>query len=108
MTTLVPLGDQAILTYFAEESAAAQFAEAVRRSPEPWVVDVVQAYASVAVYYDPERVDFASVANSLRMRAGVRVPDAEAQGRLHLIPCCYEMGPDLTRVAETTGLTVEE
>jgi inhibitor of KinA len=108
MTTLVPLGDQAILTYFAEESAAAQFAEAVRRSSEPWVVDVVQAYASVAVYYDPERVNFAAAANALRQTASVRLPDTEAQGRRHLIPCCYEMGPDLTHVAETMGLTGEE
>ncbi len=108
MNALVPLGDQAILTYFAEESAAARFAKAVRRSPEPWVVDVVQAYASVAVYYDPERVDFAEAANSLRLKTSLRFPDGETQGRRHLIPCCYEMGPDLARVAETMGLTVEE
>jgi inhibitor of KinA len=108
MTRLVALGDQAILTYFAEESDAAQFAESVRRSAEPWIVDVVQAYASVAVYYDSERVDFAAAADALRRKVSESLPNAETQGRQHVIPCCYEMGPDLAHVAKTKGLTVEE
>jgi inhibitor of KinA len=29
-------------------------------------------------------------------------------GRLHRIPCCYQLGPDLPRVAEHTGLSIEE
>ena len=58
MTALLPLGDQAVLAYFADESAALRFAAAVRRDAPPWLVDVVQAYASVAVFFDPDQCDF--------------------------------------------------
>src|SRR5206468_2355970 len=31
-----------------------------------------------------------------------------ASGREHVIPCCYDLGPDLARVADHTGRSVEE
>ncbi len=34
-------------------------------------------------------------------------PEAPA-APLHVIPCCYEFGPDLNRVSEQTGLRIEE
>src|SRR6185503_20044132 len=40
---LVPLGDQSILAYFDEESAAVSFAGAVRAANPPWFVEVVPA-----------------------------------------------------------------
>ncbi|MCI0462545.1 MAG: allophanate hydrolase subunit 1 [Gemmataceae bacterium] len=105
---LVPLGDQAALVYLADEQAAVRFAACVRRLQVPWLVDVVQAYTSVAVYFDLPHLDFARVADVLR-RLGA---DAEREplppGRLHLIPCCYEHQLDLARVAEHTQLTPDE
>src|SRR5258707_162452 len=53
---LQPLGDQAALAYFADEASALHFAAAVRRAGDPWLVDVVQAYTSVAVFFDLDRV----------------------------------------------------
>src|SRR5262249_41735258 len=106
MTSLVPLGDQAALAYFADESAALRFAAAVRRDAPPWLVDVFQASASVAVFFDLDRPRFADVAGWLRQveEGGGEVPT----GRLHRIPCCYEMQLDLGRVAGHTGLPAEE
>jgi inhibitor of KinA len=109
MTALLPLGDQAVLAYFADESAALRFAAAVRRDNAPWLVDVVQAYASVAVFFDPDRCDFRTAADHLRRLA--READQSPgppEGRRHVIPCCYEMGPDLARVAGQTGLPAED
>ena len=52
MFSLQPLGDQAVLAYCADEAAALEFAAAVRQSEPAWLVDVVQAYTSVAVFFE--------------------------------------------------------
>jgi inhibitor of KinA len=109
MTALLPLGDQAVLAYFADESAALRFAAALRRDAPAWLVDVVQAYASVAIFFDPEQCNFRPAADHIRRLAeqADHSPQTE-QGRLHVIPCCYERGPDLARVATETGLSTDE
>jgi inhibitor of KinA len=109
LTSLVPLGDQAALAYLADETAALRFAAAVRRDGAAWVVDVVAAYASVAVFFDLDRTNFGSAAAHLRrLAAEAGSPGAAPEGRRHVIPCCYESGPDLGRVAAQTGLSAEE
>jgi len=109
MNTLVPLGDQAALAYFEDEAAALRFAAAMRQGKEAWLVDVVQAYTSVAVFFDLDRTEFKSVAEHLR-KVEQRSPelDADLEARLHQIPCCYTLQQDLPRVAASTGLTAEE
>ncbi len=47
-----PLGDQAVLAYCDDERAALAWASAVRTAALPWCLDVVQAYTSVAVFYE--------------------------------------------------------
>jgi len=109
LTTLLPLGDQAVLAYFADESAALRFSAAVRHDNPPWLIDVVQAYASVAVFHDLDRFDFATAADHLRRLAdrADHAPEGN-EGRPHIIPCCYDMGPDLARVAEQTRITIDD
>lgn len=109
MTKLVPLGDQAVLAYFPDEPAALRFAAAVRADNAPWLVDVVQAYASVAVFFDLDQTRYAEAAAHAR-----RLDDAQTGavspviGKLQRIPCCYEMQLDLARVAQHTGLPADE
>jgi inhibitor of KinA len=107
MESVQPLGDAAALAYFADEAAALRFAAAVRGAAAAWVVDVVLAYTSVAVFFDPDRTHFAAVADGLR-RLDVAAPTEPAASRLHHIPCCYERQLDLDRVARHTGLTADE
>jgi inhibitor of KinA len=111
-TSLQPLGDQAVLAHFADEQAALRFSAAVRRQNPSWLVDVVQAYASVAVFFDPDQTHYADVAAHLEplvpaisQQAGAA---AAEEGRLHRIPCCYELQLDLRRVGEHIGLTAED
>src|SRR4051812_48482744 len=109
MTALVPLGDQAALAYFPDEAAALRFAAAARRLAAPWLCDVVQAYTSVAIFFDLDSITFARVAEHLhRLETDAASGPAASEGRLHRIPCCYEMQLDLGRVAEKTGRTPEE
>jgi inhibitor of KinA len=105
---LLPLGDQAALVYCDDEAAALRFAHAVRRTGAAWLVDVVQAYTSVAVFFDLDVINFEHVAGQLRHLDLAGTGEAGADVRRHRIPCCYEMQLDLGRVAEHTGLTAAE
>ena len=107
MLKVVPLGDTAALAYLPDEAAAARMAAAARAGDVPGRLDVVQAYASVAVFFYPRVLTFARVADWLRGLDLKSVPPAAA-GRLHIIPCCYDLGPDLGRVAEHTGLSLAD
>jgi inhibitor of KinA len=110
-TSLQPLGDQAVLAHFADEQAALRFSAAVRRQNPGWLLDVVQAYASVAVFFDLEQMHYAAVAAILEPLATTpsqQAGSAAEEGPLHRIPCCYEYQLDLRRVAEHTGLAAED
>jgi inhibitor of KinA len=104
--SLRPLGDQAVLASFADEGAALRWAAAVRGRVAPWLVDVVTAYATVAVYFDPDQTTYAGAAALLPPldAPGVQTPP----GRLHEVPCCYAMQLDLERVSRQTGLAPDE
>jgi inhibitor of KinA len=106
MVSPVPLGDQAALVYLPDEAAASRFAAAARAAALPGRLDVVQAYASVAVFFDLDVTTFATVAAALRDLDTVAAAEP-ADLRSHELPCCYEMHLDLDRVAEHTGLDRE-
>jgi inhibitor of KinA len=109
MKSLIPLGDQAALAYFADEQTALQFASAVRKANDAWLVDVVQAYASVAVFYDLDQTTFGAVAERLKqISAQSEQFDQNLEGRKHVIPCCYDFQLDLKRVATKTSLSTED
>jgi inhibitor of KinA len=104
---LLPLGDAAVLAYLPDEAAAQRFAVAARAADLPGRFDVVAAYASVAVFFDPGVTSWAAAAHVLR---NLNYADANIhfEPRRHELPCCYEMNLDLARVAEHTGLDADE
>jgi inhibitor of KinA len=103
---LTPIGDQGILAYLPDEPSAIRFAAAVRNVGFPWLIDVVPAYATVGVYFQPERANLQTVRTALKSLKPTATVATES--RLHHIPCCYEMQLDLERVAQHTGLTAEQ
>jgi inhibitor of KinA len=105
MESLQPMGDKAALASCRDERAALRFANAVRRLAPAWLVDVVQAYTTVAVYFDLDRITFAEAAPALRgLAASEDATDNPDPGKHHILPCCYEMQLDLERVARHIGL----
>jgi inhibitor of KinA len=104
---LRPLGDQAVLAYCTDEKAALGFANQVRKMALPWTVDIVQAYTSVAVFYDLTTIDFFAAAKQL---ADVDKTGAleEAPSQFFTIPCCYEFGLDWPRLEEATRLGTDD
>lgn len=112
----MPLGDQAVLAYLADEATAVRFATAVRAANPPWLFDVVPAYASVGVFFDADQIRATDViaflsrgreflAFDANIAPGTNAPRSE---RHFTIPVCYEMQLDLPRVCEATGLSADE
>lgn len=104
-----PLGDQAVLARCPDEAAAFCLAQNLRAAALPWVVDVVSAYQSVAAYFDLDRIAFPEASAALKKigEAGGLVKPSEPP-RLHVIPCCYEFGLDLERVAQHLQMNVAQ
>jgi inhibitor of KinA len=106
---LQPLGDQALLASFEDEDAAASLAAAVRNQPPPGLVDVVQAYATVAVFFTLETTCYGEIVNHVQRLTDTDESGGQAApGRLHRIPCCYDFPLDQKRVAERAGLRVDQ
>ena len=106
MATFLPLGDQAVLAYLPDESAAGRFAATARAAMQPEWLDIVQAYSSVAIHFDRNRSTFANVVERLQgldWSGGVVVEPTR-----HVTPCCYELGPNLEHVARVVGLSPDE
>jgi KipI family sensor histidine kinase inhibitor len=116
-----PLGDAAVLVRFGSRLDAElnrwvhALAAALAAAPEAWMVDVVPAYATLAVHYDPAQFPSPPF-------AAVRVPDAirecwsrcsstsTGRGALVEVPVRYGdlEGPDLEAVAAHAGMAPEE
>jgi len=109
MLTFLPLGDQAAMAYFPDEASALNFAITVRDANPPWLVDVVQAYMSVAVFFDQAQTNFSQAsAQLLELASDKPQHHVVLENRRHRIPCCYEFQLELARVAEHVHLAPEE
>ena len=112
--TCAPLGDGAIMVTLGESVDRAlnrRVHACVRRiahSAWPEVTDVVPAYASFSVHYDPLRLSSAEITDRvLEVVREVPRDHASKDGPLVTIPVRYD-GPDLQTVADATGKSVEE
>lgn len=117
MSTLriAPAGDAALLVEWppridpATSARAIALGRALARHRAD-LRDVVVAYASITLYFDPLVTEAASLeADIVALDAGL--PDAVAtEGRLHEIPVSYggSDGPDLPEVADAAGMTETE
>ena len=104
----VALGDTVDLELHRRVTA---LAERIRAERIPSVIEIVPAYATVTVFFDP----LTGGANALRDRvaelavlpSGPPSPSAAAPAPLITIPVRYD-GPDLVDVAKATGLSEAE
>lgn len=117
-----PLGDTALLLRWGERidfdlnRRVHAFADAVSAEPPAWLVDVVPAYASLALFVDlhafeRDAVPLAVAEDWVRRRLLATTETTPAvHSRLVEIPVEYggERGPDLAEVAVALGLSAEE
>jgi inhibitor of KinA len=86
------------------------------RSLGPFILDVVPAYSSIAVYYDvlllhtAGKTAFEKMQELLQQVLNTETDNTEATGRALRIPVCYnaKFAPDLAELAGGKGLTEEE
>ena len=127
---IVPAGDAAFLVEWPGRidpdvnARAVALARALREGALPGVRDIVPAYCSVGVFFDPLRshvdelrawlrqaadVD-RSIAAPARSRSSGPVEDAGDAGSIRRIPVCYggDYGPDLEELATSAQLRRDE
>jgi inhibitor of KinA len=111
-----PLGDAALLVRLGDaidESVHARVRLAharLRALPDVGVADVVPAFTTVAVHYDPVRMRYDALAALVAARLERLEDEPLPEPRVLTIPVCYGggNGPDLEFVAEYAGLTPGE
>lgn len=108
------VGDGALLVEFAPRIAPEVNARvrallaAFDADPPPGLRDLVPAYRTLLIVYDPTVLRHAALLE--RLRALAAVPSSAAPPRLVTLSAAYggAFGPDLAAVAAHTGLTQEE
>jgi KipI family sensor histidine kinase inhibitor len=82
---------------------------AVERAAIPGVIDIVPAYTTILVSFDPRQTDPATVMAQVEQAAATGTGE-RATPREVTIPVVYggEYGPDLDDVAAHTGLSIDE
>ena len=117
--TILPLGDAAAVLHLdgpIDAVMAARvhaLARVIARRPPVGVTDVVPAFASVAVYFDPVRsAKFEDLRLELETLATTQVEVLAGADAVRVVevPVAYggEHGPDLESVAANCGLTTDE
>jgi inhibitor of KinA len=110
------VGEGSILVEYEEEVSlevnrkARQLSFGLEQGSCPGLEEVIPAYRSVVVYFDPLRVDMETVRGFIEEVNANLVEIELPPPRLFRIPTTYSRthGPDLDRVAEHTGLTPDE
>jgi len=112
----LPLGDRAVTVElgqrFSEEinRRVRGLAAAIKKMDIPGVREVVTAYRSLTVYYDPLVIGYQPLTAKLRDAEKGVGDGRDGGGRLVEIPVAYggQRGPDLEFVARYNGLTPRE
>lgn len=107
-----PLGDSAVTLTLGEgiseelSERVVREAQAIKGGEILGVTDVVPAYATVTVHYDPMRIGYADLRSRLLALVSTGNPTAVRNGsiRSHTIKVRYD-GEDLADVAARTGMT---
>ncbi len=111
-----PLGDSAVLLRLGDhiDEAVQRRVRAIYghlgKNPPPAAIEIVPAFTTVAVHYDPARARYADFAAAVLAAARGFEEELVALPRTITIPVRYggEFGPDLAHVAESAGLTTAE
>jgi len=117
MIRYTPLGDSAITVALGEgisrslSADVLRVAEGLRAASLLGVTEIVPAYATLGVFYDPLRVNFDELRDRLRpvveQSRDSQATTPSSATRTIRIPVSYD-GEDLAEVAERTGHTVDE
>jgi inhibitor of KinA len=116
--TILPVGESAFLVRLTDEeridpvivARASALADALEAHAIPGVTDVVPAYTTVLISFDPRDIEPGELAGHIEDLASAMAEGGQAAGRMVTIPVAYggQFGPDLDDVAANAGLTIDE
>ncbi len=109
-------GQNALIAYFGEQTSeivsntlTAVANQLSAQSPD-WLIDLIPSYASLLVIFDLDLIRHKEVESYLRELNQRSTSTVSVVGKTVTLPVYYseESGPDLNRVAEQSGLPVDE
>jgi inhibitor of KinA len=115
-----PLGDSALLIRVAEEfnpekssDAVLDAVQALERAAIPGVIEVVPAYTTIGVFFDPVRVAFDALTTGIKhamQTSPERAHPRAGTESVMEVPVCYEseFAPDLADVARQSTLPEDQ
>ncbi|MFG6667637.1 5-oxoprolinase subunit PxpB [Halomonas sp. HNIBRBA4712] len=73
------------------------------------LIDLTPSYTTLLIHYDCLALSFSEASNKVRQALDGLQPATTQNGQLHEIPVWYDdsVGPELSRIAERAGLSVE-
>jgi inhibitor of KinA len=112
-----PLGDSALLVRIVAEfdrekslDALLAAAQALNAEKIPGLVEIVPAYTTIALFFDPARNDFGEVRARIEHALQILPPARAGSASTIEVPVCYdpEFAIDLDEVARHAGLSADE
>jgi len=113
---LMPVAEDCILVEYEEEinpeinKKVRQLAQAIEKHAPPGLNEVIPAYRSLMVFFDPFQIKMETISDLIVHLAEGSVSVDLVCPRLFRIPTVYggEYGPDLERISRLKNLTPEE
>ncbi|MDO4276785.1 MAG: 5-oxoprolinase subunit PxpB [Eubacteriales bacterium] len=113
---ILTAGDSSILVEFGKEISPeinrkiTATVQLMKEQHIEGVVDVIPAFCSLLINYDPRVVTYDELKKRMRHLVKMDVMSDVEQKKIFEIPVCYggEYGPDIANIAEHAGLTEEE
>lgn len=111
-----PAGDCAVLVSFEQKISEGinenviRLAECIHKAGIQGVEELVPAFASLMVYYNPLQITFSELTKSIHSMNVSAVSQTKKEMVIHDIPVLYggDAGPDLPFIADYHNLTEEE
>ena len=116
MPDFKPMGDRAILINFEQKispeisSKIRVFTKKLEAQSNPAIIEIIPAYATVCVVYEPRIMDYSAVKNFLSPLLEDTGDSDSVNAKVFEIPVLYnrERGPDLDFVSQHSGLSIQE
>lgn len=116
--TVTPLAESAVLVRVGDGEevdpavvdTVTALTHAIERERIPGVVDLVPAYATILIEFDPAETDNELIEAAVRRIAEADISGPDRETRTVIIPVAYggEHGPDLEETASALGLAPDE
>lgn len=113
---ILTAGDSSVLIEFGKEISPqinkriTMLVHLMKEQQIEGVVDIIPAFTSLLVNYDPRVISYKKIRKRLEKLAKLEVKDIQTSAKVYEIPVCYggEYGPDVENIAKLAGLSKEE